>query len=257
MGSGMKKSALFIALGGIIAVIAGLAVAFPRFGFSPIMLFSKSHGLEDDATFFNVPLVCDAAPHLGCGSRAKFIMLDLMKDAAVKEAWLNREGTVMAAVWNSSADAPSRQAVVKSVFSQHELPIDIVKEADRKGIGESFSKKEGWYRGSDVDALSIEEAGFIADQIIAALNKSRALTKKEDQDALHQDIKSVFQRCFLSIKSFHELNDTTYHRIEHEVIAAGEKYVGRGNMPGLRLLEEDCCEPSSDKADCCPKDKQR
>ena len=50
-------------------------------------------------TFYKTPLVCNAAPEIGCGSRAKPALLELEKNPAVKEAWLNRPGTVVAIVW--------------------------------------------------------------------------------------------------------------------------------------------------------------
>ena len=43
-------------------------------------------------TFYDVPLVCGAAPAIGCGSRAKPLLIDLEQQTAVEEAWLNRRG---------------------------------------------------------------------------------------------------------------------------------------------------------------------
>jgi len=238
-------------------IIAAIAIAFPYSGLTPSTSFSKSFenislNLEKDITFFNVPLVCDAVPYIGCGSRAKFIMIDLMKDAAVKEAWLNRAGTIMAVVWKPGANENLREGVIKSTFSSHELPMDQVSESDRSALDEKFATREGWYMGSDVDALSIEEAGAIADQIISGISQAVRFKKNEDKDALREDLKNIFQRCFLSIESFQDLNDSTFSRIEQEVIAAGEKYVGNGNMPNV-LLRRDSCEHTSDHAGCCAK----
>jgi len=46
-------------------------------------------------TFYDVPLVCGAAPAIGCGSRAKPLLIDLERQSAIKEAWLNRAGTIV------------------------------------------------------------------------------------------------------------------------------------------------------------------
>jgi hypothetical protein len=51
-------------------------------------------------TFYDVPLVCGAAPAIGCGSRAKPLLMDLEQRTAIKEAWLNRAGTIVAIVWS-------------------------------------------------------------------------------------------------------------------------------------------------------------
>ena len=58
---------------------------------------------EESITFYDVPLVCGAAPSIGCGSRAKPLLLDLERQPAIKEAWLNRTGTVVAIVWRGPA----------------------------------------------------------------------------------------------------------------------------------------------------------
>jgi hypothetical protein len=70
-------------------------------------------------TFYDVPLVCGAAPAVGCGSRAKPLLMDLEQRTAIKEAWLNRAGTIVAIVWS----APARtEEVAKPVFERHEIP---------------------------------------------------------------------------------------------------------------------------------------
>ena len=44
----------------------------------------------DRISVFKAPLVCPAAPQIGCGSASKPILLDLERQAGVLEAWLNR-----------------------------------------------------------------------------------------------------------------------------------------------------------------------
>jgi len=50
---------------------------------------------DEIVTFYDVPLVCGAAPAIGCGSRAKPLLMDLEQRTAIKEAWLNRAGTIV------------------------------------------------------------------------------------------------------------------------------------------------------------------
>ena len=69
-------------------------------------------------TFYDVPLVCGAAPAIGCGSRAKPLLIDLEQQTAIEEAWLNRAGTIVAIVWSG----PIRTAeVAKPIFEKHEV----------------------------------------------------------------------------------------------------------------------------------------
>jgi hypothetical protein len=51
-------------------------------------------------TLYDVSLVCGAAPAIGCGSRAKPLLMDLEEQSTIKEAWLNRAGTIVAIVWS-------------------------------------------------------------------------------------------------------------------------------------------------------------
>ncbi|WP_431217551.1 mercuric transport protein MerTP [Puia sp. P3] len=56
-------------------------------------------------SFYEAPLVCHAAPSIGCGSKAKFMLIDLEKHSnAVEGAWLNKKGTIVAIRWNANAD---------------------------------------------------------------------------------------------------------------------------------------------------------
>jgi len=241
--------------------IAAGAIVFPDFGFTAMSspagdLDNRELDVERNVGFFKVPLVCNAAPQIGCGSRAKFIMLDLMKDSAVEEALLNRKGTVMAVVWDEGASVISRQKVVASVFSQHELSIEQVSKQEQITLAENFSSKEQWYKGSEVDALSIEEAGVIADRILSGIGPHVSFKRNEDKQALREEVKTIIQDCFLSLKSFSELDESTYHRIESEVIAAGEKYLGKGNMPGLGFEQEECEHPEQGAGCCSDEEKE-
>jgi copper chaperone CopZ len=49
----------------------------------------------DRVSLFKVSLQCPAAPQIGCGSAAKPILLNLERQPAMGEAWLNRAGTMI------------------------------------------------------------------------------------------------------------------------------------------------------------------
>jgi RimJ/RimL family protein N-acetyltransferase len=72
---------------------------------------SKSGKSQVDSTrisFYAVPLVCGAAPEIGCGSRAKPILQALERNSAVAQAWLNRAGTVIAVLWSKDSTEGER-----------------------------------------------------------------------------------------------------------------------------------------------------
>src|SRR5207302_5069022 len=117
----------------------------------------------DRISVFKAPLVCPAAPQIGCGSASKPILLDLEKQPGVLEAWLNRAGTRIAVVWKPESDAETRRKVVA------ELKEDHATELEGKSRDESvkdFLSGKGWYHGADVDRLSEEEADIIAARLV-------------------------------------------------------------------------------------------
>jgi hypothetical protein len=249
--------------------LSALAILFPYTGFTAISASTSS--VNDTSTpvalrvsFFNVPLVCNAAPLIGCGSRAKFVMLDLMKDSTVKEAWLNRRGTAMAVVWNGAPSETARQSVLRSVFSKHDLAIEPTAEQDLAPIVEDFKSRDRWYKGSDVDALSVQEAGVIADRLLTVVSRHAKFTKYEDRLAFREEVKTTVQDHFLSIKSFAELDAS--NNMQREIFAIAIRYLGKENLPDPQVLREEysalrdqdeaCCSDSTQGATCCAKDRK-
>src|SRR5687767_11243581 len=108
-------------------------------------------------SFYKVPLVCEAAPHTGCGSKAKPILKDLEKQKSVAEAWLNREGTVLAVVWTSD----NTTASINKVLTSYNIEPSEISGTEREEISKTFEARSNWLRSADVDKLSIEEAGVI------------------------------------------------------------------------------------------------
>src|SRR5260370_8672081 len=109
-------------------------------------------------TFYDVPLVCGAAPAIGCGSRAKPLLMDWEQRTAIKEAWLNRARTIVAIVWSGPART---EEVAKPVFERHEIPY--TERRDDKQTTGSFRSEGRGLRGAEVDRLSLEEARVIAE----------------------------------------------------------------------------------------------
>ena len=110
-------------------------------------------------TFYETPLVCNAAPNIGCGSRSKPILLELEKNPAIKEAWLNLAGTIIAIVWK---DKEQTEAVAASIFRKNNVSFIVLHEKDDFSYRSTFRTEDLWYRGTNVDILSREEAATIA-----------------------------------------------------------------------------------------------
>ena len=123
-------------------------------------------------TFYDAALVCGAAPAIGCGSRAKPLLLDLEQQTAIEEAWLNRAGTIVAIVWSRPARTDE---VAKPAFERHEIQY----RERRDGRQTSFRNEGSWFRSAEVDRLSLEEAREIAETSVSSAAKERLVSVEE------------------------------------------------------------------------------
>src|SRR5262249_11854423 len=134
---------------------------------------------------------CPAAPAIGCGSRAKPILLQLEQDANVREAWLNRQGTLVAVVWSPDANKKARREVEKTLKEQKASKVSGGRGA--KALAE-FSSGKGGYRGAEVDRLSEEEAGVIAARWMRRLQAKTTLAKDKAQE-LEATLTDALKKC--------------------------------------------------------------
>ncbi len=150
----------------------------------------------DRISFYKVPLVCPAAPEIGCGSRSKPILLQLERESSVAEAWLNRPGTLLAVIWKSDTKRYERAALFKEVSEKEELKAHELSGAARKKALKNFAARDGWHRGSDVDRLSEEEAGIIAARLVRRI-QARASVSEEKANAIRAEFTDIFKRRFI------------------------------------------------------------
>ena len=136
----------------------------------------------DRISVFKVPLVCPAAPQIGCGSASKPILLDLERQPGVREAWLNRAGTIIAVVWKPDSDAETRRNVTAELKEDHATELE---GKSRDNAVKDFLSGKGWYRGADVDRLSEEEADIIAARLVRWVQAKTALPKDKAQGLQH------------------------------------------------------------------------
>ena len=123
-------------------------------------------------SFFRVPLVCEAAPSIGCGTIARPVLADLERQPGVREAWLHREGTVLAVVWGDGARDPK---AVLSALHRHGIAGVELQGAEYGRSCEAFAAGE-WYRPTQMQHLSAEEARFIAARLMRRLEQKLSLS---------------------------------------------------------------------------------
>ena len=211
-------------------------------------------------SFYEAPLVCHAAPSIGCGSKAKFLLVDLEKyNDAVEGAWLNKTGTIVAVKWNMKTAEDKQTEIIKTVSTNHNIELTTLTQTAAKDYAKTFPNSSEWYKGKEVDKLSKEEAGIIAKNTIASY-KEKKLIKPSFEKQFQADIEKIYVDLFLSISSYKDLTTEAYNKVENQIQQGGEKYVRKGKMPHVELCiasEESCekdksCSPGSGKS-CCEK----
>ena|SRR5215469_15825679 len=190
---------------------------------------NKSAATPGRISVFKAPLVCPAAPQIGCGSASKPILLDLERQPGVLEAWLNRAGTRIAVVWKTDANAGTRSKVAA------DLKEDRVIELDGKPREEAvtdFLSGKGWYHGADVDRLSEEEAGIISARLVHRVEAKTTLAKKK-AERLQEVLAAALRKCFTEPGSQERLpvRQLTGDFLDEKQIVILEQAINQGVRP--------------------------
>lgn len=198
------------------------------------------YNVDETISFYSVPLVCNAAPTIGCGSRAKPVLLDLQNAPGTKGAWLNRSGTTIAVVWEEGLDLTFKHNVATGIFKKHRMGAKELTADDYVKALSSFGQKENWLKGSEVDRLSAEEASTIADQIIKSVRGKTTLSFEQEKK-LHQKITDTFYEFFLNFEDLTDLGDPEVYKTKlKDIWRYGENLIGNGKMPSLEELWSSC-----------------
>src|SRR6266849_9010937 len=164
---------------------------------------TKEGTSKKEVSIYEVPWRCPAALQIGCGSHAKPILLELEQNPGVSEAWLNRQGTAVAVVWNPDAKRKARRNAEKTL--KEGKASKLSGEAKAKALAD-FESGKGWYRGAEVDRLSEEEAGVIAARWVRRVQAKTALTG-EKAEGLRGALAEGLKKCLTGKASMPETEE--------------------------------------------------
>jgi hypothetical protein len=169
---------------------------------------ATSPQMSDDAvSFYSVPLMCPAARGLGCGSRAKPMLLELERTEAIAEAWLDHSGETLAIVWSDKSSGVQRAAALKQIADKHEVSLDEITGATRQSSITAFRSGKGWHRGADVDRLSEQEALVIANRLLDR-TAAAAPSSKSKADAIRPELTETVRQLLVgTMPSMEECRD--------------------------------------------------
>ena len=204
-------------------------------------------------SFYKVPLVCGAAPDIGCGSRAKPALLAMEQNKAISEAWLNRAGTVYAIVWG---EKDMTQKVARPIFKKHSIMYESVYNSESLEMLSTFRQDGKWFRGADVDKLSVEEAGRIAESTTGFLLSKNEITQ-EEYAVIKPEIENYFREELVKIRTLEELMKDSQETFIHSILDIYIKSIGKERTNGLVEkyadhfgVNNDCCKGKKSNASC-------
>lgn len=218
-------------------------------------------GKEGAISFYEVPLVCGAAPEIGCGSRIKPLFIDTEKEKQIKESWSNREGTVIAVIWNET-DENARENIIQPLFKKHTIDAKLISDNDKiTELTASLIGKDHWYKGMDVDKLSLEEAGIIA-ETMTSFAKEDGLINAEEAASIKKDMEDYFKEELVIVRTFDELkSEETQEKWRKDGYDIYAKHIGkeRADLASTLFMKmQEACKKKSactkeGKKDCCKK----
>ncbi|HEY1045858.1 MAG TPA: hypothetical protein VGF79_05425 [Bacteroidia bacterium] len=221
-----------------------------------------TNGIKESGiiTFYKVPLVCGAAPEIGCGSRLKPLFIDTDKEKQIKETWSNRQGTVIAVVWNEGTD----EDLIQSLFKKHDIEAKLISENSKiKELNASMMGKDKWYKGMEVDQLSIEEAGVIATDL-TTFAKDSGLINEQEAGIIKKQIEDYFKKELVIVRTNKELgSQETQDRWRKDGYEIYAKNIGKERADKVAALfavyfsGTEACDTdkscSEKEDDCCKK----
>ncbi len=195
-------------------------------------------------SFYKVPLVCPAAPQIGCGSASKPLLLTLEKAKGVSEAWLNHAGSVMAVVWDGQSTGDDRAEIIKTFQKESQISLNELAANEKQQALTDFQSGRGWYRGTELDRLSEEEAGIIAARLVRRVQAKTTLSQNK-ADGLQRVVTEALKKRFTDNRVKQEQNALL--KTEDGLQQAVGAYLDKGQIPifkeaianGLRPLPDE------------------
>lgn len=147
--------------------------------------------------FYLVPLVCEAAPQIGCGCRTKPVLQALEANPMIQHAWLNKAGTTIAIQWRGATSEDEKLGVLSSVIDDGEN-VPAVRANGYEALFAELRSGVHWYSAETVDNLSRSEADIIGLRMMDRIKASVVLTQ----------VQTTALQCAIACSAYEILIDT-------------------------------------------------
>jgi hypothetical protein len=212
----------------------------------------QNQSSDGNITFYEVPLVCGAAPEIGCGSRIKPFFLDLQMEKGVLDMWTNREGTILAIRWDK-AKSNGSDKIAERLFEKHIIEAKVVSDKKKKdSLSHNLeTDQRRWLKGMAVDSLSLYEARVIA-HTLTDFAKNADLINSEEHEKIRKDIESYFSKELVKVRTAEELNsDECQEEWRRNGFLIYQEHIGRQRAEAVSkyfseneleiMKQESCC----------------
>ncbi|MDQ2962157.1 MAG: hypothetical protein M3R31_03200 [Pseudomonadota bacterium] len=148
------------------------------------------------------------------------------------QAWLNRNGTIVAVLWREGIASKVPGERIRSILAEHGLAAQELAGAARKSTLSDFFSRADWYRGDAVDRLSEEEAAIIAARLVQRVTAKVPLSDRKIE---------TLSKAFAEACRHHLVSRPVTsaplrrQRIANAILKAGHKHL---DGAALRALEE-------------------
>jgi hypothetical protein len=148
------------------------------------------------------------------------LLIDLEQQTPIKEAWLNRTGTIVAIVWRGPA---RMEEVGRLIFERHE--VQYKERRDDRQIPQFSRTNRRWLPGAEVDRLSLEEAQQIAETSVVLATRD-GLVSLEEAARIKADIEAYFRNELVKFRTRRELLKDARSKFPQAILNVYEKNVG-------------------------------
>lgn len=186
---------------------------------------------------------------------AKPLLKAMEETDEIEEAWMDRKGVLVGLVWKDGTTASRQDELAQSLFGTYHIGAELINAAGRDTLEKKFRGSGLWYRGAQVDELSKEEAGVIADRIIGMLREGGPVSDSIAAQ-MREEIRQLFADKFVAITGIDEIDDEARAQLETNVGKVIVRYMGeeRKDQVHMIVIERGLSDP---EAEGCCKDKMK
>ena len=179
--------------------------------------------------FYLVPLVCEAAPRIGCGCRTKPVLQALEANPEIKHAWLNKAGTIIAIQWHKAIPEDEKLRVFSGVIDDGNA-VSAVRAGEYEALFAELCGGVPWYNAGTIDALSRSEADIIGLRMGSRI-KSKVDLGQSEATALQCTIACAVYEILIDPRAAsHEWRQPA---LNSAVVSAASPYLNVGEVETL------------------------